>query len=60
MVYSTPAGKRRRPRIRRGHEQKTRGGVRSIPTVVSYYETAFQIMVTAWKLACFPVVTLAT
>ena len=33
VVYSTPAGERQRPRVRRGHEQKSRGGVRSVPTL---------------------------
>ena len=32
VVNSTPAGERQRPRIRRGHEEKIRGGVLRIPT----------------------------
>jgi hypothetical protein len=42
VVYSTPAGERERPRVRRGHVEKTRGGDLPIPTVVSNHETAFQ------------------
>jgi len=32
VVNSAPAGERKRPRVRRSHEQKTRGGVRRSPT----------------------------
>ena len=32
VVYSTPAGERRRPHIRRGHEEKIRGAPTRIPT----------------------------
>ena len=42
VVYSTPAGERERPRVRRGHVENTRGGDLPIPTVVSNHETAFQ------------------
>ena len=33
MIYSTPAGERQRPRVRRGHEQKSRCRVWSSPTM---------------------------
>jgi hypothetical protein len=32
VVYSTPAGERERPRVRRSHEEKTRGGGGRFPT----------------------------
>jgi hypothetical protein len=32
VIYSTPAGEQQRPRIRRSHEEKIRGGVQCIPT----------------------------
>jgi hypothetical protein len=47
VVYSTPAGERQRPRVRRGHEEKTRGEASLLPTVVSNYKTAFQILDTS-------------
>jgi hypothetical protein len=47
VVYSTPAGERQRPRVRRCHEEKTRGGASLLLTFVSNYETAFQILDTA-------------
>ncbi|MCE3276587.1 MAG: hypothetical protein K0R13_2442 [Propionibacteriaceae bacterium] len=31
MVYSTPAGERKRPRVRRGHVEKTRGRIWPLP-----------------------------
>jgi hypothetical protein len=51
VVYSTPAGERRRPRVRRSHEEKTRGGVLTIPRFVSITETGFQIVdsATGWR-----------
>jgi hypothetical protein len=49
VVYSTPAGERQRPRVRRCHEEKTRGGVSLLLTFISNYETAFQILDT-WCL----------
>jgi hypothetical protein len=67
MVYSTPAGERERPRVRRSHEQKTRGEAISIQQGVSKYETAFQNVVTncstAWPAELrhvFVIVTLTT
>jgi hypothetical protein len=33
VIYSTPAGERQRPRVRRSHEEKTRAGVESCPTI---------------------------
>ena len=67
VVYSTPAGERQRPRVRRGHEEKTRGGVSLLLTFVSNYETAFQILDTiavrghpAAVHRVFVIVTLAT
>jgi hypothetical protein len=33
VVHSTPAGEPKRPRVRRSHEEKTRGGVGRFPTV---------------------------
>jgi hypothetical protein len=47
VVYSTPAGERQRPRVRRGHVEKTRGGVGPLPTSVSNYETSSQILDTS-------------
>jgi hypothetical protein len=44
VVHSTPAGERQRPRVRRGHEQKTRGGGTSIPTSVSDYEMTVHML----------------
>ena len=44
VVYSTPAGERERPRVRRGHVEKTRGGFSPGPSSVSKYETVFQIL----------------
>ena len=32
VIYSTPAGERERPRVRRCHEEKTRGRAHCIPT----------------------------
>jgi hypothetical protein len=32
VIYSTPAGERKRPRVRRCHEEKTRGQADCIPT----------------------------
>ena len=32
VVYSTPARERQRPRVRRSHEEKTRGGIECSPT----------------------------
>ena len=49
VVYSTPAGERQRPRVRRCHEEKTRGGVSLLLTLISNYETAFQILDTSWS-----------
>ena len=31
VVYSTPAGERERPRVRRGHVEKTRGRIWPLP-----------------------------
>ena len=42
MVYSTPAGERKRPRVRRGHVEKTRGRIWRLPRRVSKYETTSQ------------------
>ena len=44
VVYSTPAGERQRPRVRRGHEEKTRGAGELIPTRRPINETVFQIL----------------
>ena len=32
VIYSTPAGERKRPRVHRSHEEKTRGEADCIPT----------------------------
>jgi hypothetical protein len=67
VVNSTPAGERERPRVRRGHVEKTRGGGLPSPTIVSNHETAFQILnrspsLSGRRSVCHPfvIVTLAT
>ncbi len=44
VVNSTPAGERQRPRVRRGHVEKTRGGGLPPQQSVSNHETSSQIL----------------
>ena len=47
VVNSTPAGERQRPRVRRGHVEKTRGGGLPPQQPVSNHETSSQILNTS-------------
>ena len=51
VVNSTPAGERQRPRVRRGHEEKTRGGRATQPNkLVSNSDTAYHNLDTGVEL----------